>query len=320
MIAAIVLAGLASAQDIVVDDFDGNGIVSWTDVSPIHSSGAPTGYFHGASDWFWAPDDGISAVCEPGHGMGGWCEAESTSFVVTHPTLSARLWSEESDAYLQARVTDTGRFVDQASSVGIETWETGEVDLASACGRELTLNWVTFAETWAFHALDTVLLTGDPCPGYVDADGDGLCLGGTDDDGDGSCVDPGEAVSLTTVVDCDDTVAGTNCLSLVQDPPTQGDPMRVVASGAVPGEIVGFVMGLAPGATCPTRLGGLCLEVARTASRHAVADASGTATVEFPVPVTTAYGTQLFVQAAAIRGAGGADSVKSNLASDVVGF
>jgi hypothetical protein len=64
-------------------------------------------------------------------------------------------------------------------------------DLSAACGEAVRID-LTRGSGAAAAVVDNVKLAGPPCPGYVDADGDGLCPSGEDRDGDGACISRGE--------------------------------------------------------------------------------------------------------------------------------
>ncbi|NCG19109.1 MAG: tandem-95 repeat protein [Rhodobacterales bacterium] len=88
-------------------------------------------------------------------------------------------------------------------------------------------------------------------------------------------------------------------------------------TGAVPGETVYFVYSLAgagPG-QCPPPLGGLCLGVLDPINVFAqvVADGVGTASIELAVPASGPDDLPVWFQAGMARGAGGVDSVLTNV-------
>lgn len=91
----------------------------------------------------------------------------------------------------------------------------------------------------------------------------------------------------------------------------------VEVTGASPGESVKILRGTGgegPGA-CPVPLGGLCLDLLApvVVQQTVVADAAGVARWDFTVPATAPANTDLWVQAVAVRGVGGVDSVKSDV-------
>ncbi|MEQ1504756.1 MAG: hypothetical protein ABMB14_21135 [Myxococcota bacterium] len=107
------------------------------------------------------------------------------------------------------------------------------------------------------------------------------------------------------------------------DPLTAGAPTTYTVSGADPGEkviLAASTAGVGPG-PCPAVIGGLCLSLnAPLLNLGAVfADAQGVAVFPVVVPGGTPSGAELSVQAIAKRGVGGAQSVKSNPRTDVVG-
>ena len=88
-----------------------------------------------------------------------------------------------------------------------------------------------------------------------------------------------------------------------------------MVQGAQPGERASFALttrGLGAG-LCPPALGGLCLDLLPpvTLLGSATADASGVAALQLTVPPGAPL-VAVHLQAAVRRGAGGADSVKSN--------
>ena len=95
-----------------------------------------------------------------------------------------------------------------------------------------------------------------------------------------------------------------------------GFAARMTVEGAQPGEKVFVVGSLRTGSLCPPALGTLCLGLGTSAVLlgSGLANASGIATIDVNVP--SAYvGHTAYTQAVIVRGAGGMDSVKSNLAS-----
>lgn len=92
------------------------------------------------------------------------------------------------------------------------------------------------------------------------------------------------------------------------------------ADNALSGESVHFLVSLNAGTWAPPQLGGLVLDMGTPATYvgSAVANASGTASLLVPVPSGAPSGATAYLQAAIIRGVGGADSVKSNLVTTTV--
>lgn len=92
------------------------------------------------------------------------------------------------------------------------------------------------------------------------------------------------------------------------------------ANNAASGEDVHFLVSLNAGNWAPPQLGGLVLDMGTPATYvgSAVANASGTASLFVPVPAGAPSGATAYVQAAIVRGVGGADSVKSNLVTSVI--
>jgi sugar lactone lactonase YvrE len=98
--------------------------------------------------------------------------------------------------------------------------------------------------------------------------------------------------------------------------PTWGEALSLHVSGAMPGEEVWVVYSLAgagPG-PCPGVVGGRCMDVLApiTVLGSAAAAGDGTASVPFPFPDSGPAGAEVAVQAAVIRGAGGAASQLSD--------
>ena len=74
------------------------------------------------------------------------------------------------------------------------------------------------------------------------------------------------------------------------------------------------------GSFCPSGYGGLCLELSPNAKTVgvAIANAAGSASLSRTVPANLS-GRTVYVQAAALRGLFGVNSVKSNLLVEIVG-
>ncbi len=144
-----------------------------------------------------------------------------------------------------------------------------------------------------------------------------------------NAVPPGTTAITATATDLStgDTSEFSACLpwavSLDLDVPTlqRGQPAAISVSGAQPGESVtiGLSMTGIGAGPCPAQLGGLCLELLPpvTPIGTVVAGANGTATLNVNVPPTAPL-VQVWFQAAAPRGAGGLDSVKSDLEVETV--
>jgi uncharacterized protein (TIGR03382 family) len=109
--------------------------------------------------------------------------------------------------------------VDEVLAPSIGAFTGLDFDVSAGCGGVVTLTLSMtdlpddfgVTEPW-FALFDDIALTGTPCLGYTDDDGDGFCLGGTDVDGDGSCVSPGEVTPLGAK-DCDDLDPARNPLA-----------------------------------------------------------------------------------------------------------
>lgn len=101
-----------------------------------------------------------------------------------------------------------------------------------------------------------------------------------------------------------------------------GDMAWAQVDWATPGETIHFLRSSDAGVSCPPALGGLCVDLADplTLIGTAVADASGTATLNLSVPASIPVGLDVYTQAVAVRGAGGSASVKTNsVAAELVG-
>ncbi len=100
-----------------------------------------------------------------------------------------------------------------------------------------------------------------------------------------------------------------------------GTAVEFRIAGLSAGESTTLVRGarVGPGA-CPAVLGGVCLDVTGVPVivGSAVADANGVARLRVQVPAGAPNGLELGVQAVAVRGAGGVDSVTSNAVDAVV--
>jgi hypothetical protein len=100
-----------------------------------------------------------------------------------------------------------------------------------------------------------------------------------------------------------------------------GQPATLAVSNVLPGESVGFSVALGTGGVgpCPAPLGGVCLSLGTPVRLlgTAVADATGTATFAWTVPGGLA-GQTVALQAGVARGAGGADSVVTDVVSAAI--
>lgn len=113
----------------------------------------------------------------------------------------------------------------------------------------------------------------------------------------------------------------TGALVLTQDPLHLGQGADLTVTGAAPGEQVWFVYSLAGLGVSPpiSQLGGLHLGILPPIQiiGSATADPNGTAVRHIVVPPSAPL-VDVFTQAAAVRGPGGADSVKSNPVSATI--
>lgn len=108
-------------------------------------------------------------------------------------------------------------------------------------------------------------------------------------------------------------------LTVVADNIAAGQEGYAHVTGANPGETVKLYWSENPGpGPCPGPLGGLCLGVGSPVNllRHGVANGAGEVTI--PVQVTRPVGTQYYAQVAVRRGAGGSNSVASNVETGLV--
>ncbi len=137
----------------------------------------------------------------------------SNSFLLTHRTVRFHHYDEREERALYLRFyPDDGVAVPVATlpaNVGQFTEMTHDLtDFCGLRGRIQFAQETTSTPIVAFTLLDDVA-TVDPCPIYLDGDGDGFCPSGIDLDGDGACVDDVEAWAVGEPGgDCDDTDAG----------------------------------------------------------------------------------------------------------------
>ncbi len=98
-----------------------------------------------------------------------------------------------------------------------------------------------------------------------------------------------------------------------------GFPTTITVTGLDPNETVSVFGSRTPGTYCPPGFGGLCLEMGGNVKTvgTAVAGATGIASLLRNVPANLS-GRTVYIQAAAMRGGGGASSVKSNPLVEVV--
>ena len=138
--------------------------------------------------------------------------ARSSPFFVTWQTLGWEQIAESRDQILTVEIfSPVGGFVGKVDVDPSEgAWASGAIDISSACGEELGVEITGMLDQGGWDAQyitiwDDIEMGGVPCPQYVDADGDGVCLEGLDLDGDGNCAGDGEPDS--DVNDCDDNDA-----------------------------------------------------------------------------------------------------------------
>lgn len=99
-----------------------------------------------------------------------------------------------------------------------------------------------------------------------------------------------------------------------------GQPVTFTIANCNPSETVTVFGSLAGGTYCPPGYGGLCLELGGNVRTVGTTNANGAGVATLTVTVPANFtGRTVQVQAAAIRGIAGADSVKSNLLTIVVG-
>lgn len=117
------------------------------------------------------------------------------------------------------------------------------------------------------------------------------------------------------------TVTGDGRLRLGQTALVRGQQATFRVTGAQSGERIHFLYSFAgTGAgPCPPPLGGLCLDLRNpvTTFGSARANERGTATLQLTIPPSSPL-RAVSTQAVAQRGAGGAESVKSNTVTDVI--
>lgn len=105
-------------------------------------------------------------------------------------------------------------------------------------------------------------------------------------------------------------------LTLSVDPHVAGQPVRWRIEGLNPGERVTLARGMGGlgAGPCLPALGGVCLGIRSPifVVQTLTANAAGVAELSFVMPGTVPVGTRVAYQAAAIRGANGADTVYSN--------
>jgi len=101
---------------------------------------------------------------------------------------------------------------------------------------------------------------------------------------------------------------------------TPGSSSSWIVDGATSGETVQYLVSLNAGTWAPPQLGGLILDMGTPATYvgGAIANGAGTSTLAITVPIGAPSGATAYLQAAAVRGVGGIDSVKSNLVTTVI--
>lgn len=112
---------------------------------------------------------------------------------------------------------------------------------------------------------------------------------------------------------------GNQTLALTTSIFLAGSPVIFTVDDCLPGETVTVFGSLSAGTYCPPGYGGLCLELGGAVQTVGSAVAAGTGIASFSRTVPGSIrGRTVYVQAAAIRGGGGATSVKSNRVVSVV--
>ncbi|MDP7062412.1 MAG: hypothetical protein QF489_05690, partial [Planctomycetota bacterium] len=100
---------------------------------------------------------------------------------------------------------------------------------------------------------------------------------------------------------------------------TAGSSTILTVNAANPGETVHFLASLSLGSTAPPQLGGLVLDLGSVIYLGSSnANASGMASYAASVPAAAPVGANAYLQAAIQRGIANADSVKSNLVTEVI--
>ncbi|MFK5956516.1 MAG: hypothetical protein QM477_08745 [Planctomycetota bacterium] len=101
---------------------------------------------------------------------------------------------------------------------------------------------------------------------------------------------------------------------------TPGSSSSWIVDGANAGETVQYLVSLNAGTWAPPQLGGLILDMGTPATYvgGAIANGAGTSSLVITVPGAAPSGATAYLQAAAIRGVSGVDSVKSNLVTTVI--
>jgi hypothetical protein len=134
--------------------------------------------------------------------------------------------------------------------------------------------------------------------------------------------DPAVAPAVVEAPAAELGVARAGLVHTLEKPLVPGTSTRFRVAGAVPGETVYIVRsftGTGDG-PCPGIVGGACMEILNPIKVQGsnVADASGIAFIDMPVPMGAPIGALLHTQAVAIRGVGGGDSAISDARSDDV--
>ncbi|MEQ1564708.1 MAG: hypothetical protein ABMA64_03635 [Myxococcota bacterium] len=295
---------VALAQDEVVWDFD----------TSVPAAGALAGELLFEVPAF--PWDGLALGVAPtavsSTDAFGWvCLAlpSDGSVLLTHPRMTAWVSTDApADAAMMLMVDDdAGRWVGDGGVVATAgTWTALELTgLDAACGQSVGVDLALSGAVAGLDGIgwiDEIGFAGEPCPEFVDADGDALCPLGYDLDGDGVCLADDE-LAPGAPVDCDDARFGPSCLTLSVD--ATADGVTVTVTGAPAGGAVELWGSGRAGQTCPARFGGACLELARPKPIVVLtADDDGVASGTVSVP--HAPGRPIGVHAA-VAGAGPAD-------------
>ena len=220
------LVGLAHAQSVPNGDFETGDLSSWdTEFGDCgwNCTDATAAVVTEAIAGMTFPTPGSALLLTTGDtvdwGFGGsWVVALSEPFLVTTDTLSFHVAADTDQQALTVWVIHassgdlrgelevfplTGAFAAESVSVGNSCAQRVAIEILA----EPEGDW-TQAPVDAMSLWDDFALVGDPCPDFVDGDGDAWCLAGVDLNGDGDCADDGEPDP--GLIDCNDANADIN--------------------------------------------------------------------------------------------------------------
>jgi hypothetical protein len=195
----ICVPGIAGAQQIPNGAF-ADGLSAWQDRSVGDAS---------VSAVVLSEESVAEFVTDDGQPLAAFATLRSEPVIVTHERIGLLARSNSVDDGFSLSLVDDSEliFTTQFFESNTSVWTEYNLDTSTGCGEVLSFQ-VGYTALLSDGAedrawVDDVLLSGEICATFLDADGDGFCPLGYDLDGDGICLAADE-IDLAGV-DCDDT-------------------------------------------------------------------------------------------------------------------